>query len=64
MTRQVERMYRVKAVGEISQVSEHYYVISPERKLKHPAVIAISEAARTSLLTCVKVSMAVYGGQH
>lgn len=49
MTRQVEAMYHVKAIGEIKDVSERFFVISPERKLKHPAVVAITEAARFSL---------------
>ena len=49
MTRQVEDMYHVKAIGEIKDVSERFFVISPERKLKHPAVVAITEAARFSL---------------
>ena len=31
-------------------VRERYYAISVERRLKHPAVIAISEAANEMLL--------------
>jgi len=49
MTTQIERMYDVKAIGEVSQVQEQFFAISPERKLKHPAVVAITEAARFSL---------------
>ena len=49
MKHQVERMYNVKCIGDIDQVDERFFVISPERKLKHPAVIAITEAARFSL---------------
>ena len=49
MKRQVERMYKVKAIGELPKVREHFFVISPERKLKHPAVVTITEAARSSL---------------
>jgi LysR family transcriptional activator of nhaA len=56
MKRQVERMYNVKAVGEIKNVSEHFFVISPERKLKHPAVVAITEAARFSLNSITEVA--------
>jgi LysR family transcriptional activator of nhaA len=36
-------------VGAIETVRERFYAISVERKLKHPAVVAISEAARTKL---------------
>lgn len=56
MKRQVERMYNVKAIGEISNVSEHFFVISPERKLKHPAVVAITKAARFSLKSITQVA--------
>tara|TARA_R110001592_G_C13180109_1_gene750782 strand:- start:3463 stop:4389 length:927 start_codon:yes stop_codon:yes gene_type:complete len=49
MKQQVETMYHVKAVGDIAEVSEHFFVISPERTLKHPAVIAISKTARSNL---------------
>lgn len=48
MKRQVETMYHVKAMGEVTGLEEHFFVISPERKLKHPAVVAITEAARSS----------------
>jgi LysR family transcriptional regulator, transcriptional activator of nhaA len=30
-------------------VQERFYALSVERKLKHPAVVAISESARQSL---------------
>jgi LysR family transcriptional activator of nhaA len=46
---EVERMYHVRRIGEVDNVSENYYAISPERKLKHPAVVRIMEAARTRL---------------
>ncbi len=40
-------MYHSKRLGDVAdEVSETYYAISPERKLKHPAVIAITESAR------------------
>ena len=56
MTRQVEAMYHVKAIGKISEVNERFFVISPERKLKHPAVVAITEAARFSLSSISQVA--------
>jgi LysR family transcriptional activator of nhaA len=43
---EVCRQYGVKVVGRIEQVRERFYAISVERKLKHPAVIAISDAAK------------------
>lgn len=36
----------LECLGEIEGIRERYYAISVERKLKHPAVVAISEAAR------------------
>ena len=51
MTSEVERMYHVRRVGTVEELSEKYFAISPERKLKHPAVVRIIEAARSSLLS-------------
>jgi LysR family transcriptional activator of nhaA len=41
--------YGVQIVGRTDEVSERFYVISPERRIKHPAVTAITETARTQL---------------
>jgi LysR family transcriptional regulator, transcriptional activator of nhaA len=46
---EVEAMYGVELVGKIPGIKERFYAISVERKLKHPAVSAISEAARHRL---------------
>ncbi len=47
--REIERQYGVKAIGRPAGVRERFYAISVERKLKHPAVVALSEAARSTL---------------
>lgn len=47
--REVQQQHRVQVIGRVESVRERYYAISAERKLKHPAVIAISEAARKGL---------------
>jgi LysR family transcriptional regulator, transcriptional activator of nhaA len=47
--REVQELYRVGLVGRIDSIVERYYAISVERRLKHPAVLAISESARTTL---------------
>ena len=39
------RQYGVRAIGRIPDVVEHLFAITPERRLRHPAVVAISEAA-------------------
>lgn len=44
--KQVETMYGVEWVGAIPSIRERYYAVSVERKLKHPAVVAISQAAQ------------------
>jgi len=44
--RQVRSQYGVVVVGRLDTVRERFYAISGERRLKHPAVVAISEAAR------------------
>jgi LysR family transcriptional regulator, transcriptional activator of nhaA len=49
--REICSMYRVIVVGRTPDVSERFYAISPERRLKHPAVVAISDAARNRMFT-------------
>jgi len=39
----------VQEVGRPEPVRERFYAVSIERKLKHPAVVAISEEARQKL---------------
>jgi LysR family transcriptional regulator, transcriptional activator of nhaA len=43
------RQYGVEVIGRVEEVRERFYAISVERRLKHPAVIAISLAARNEL---------------
>lgn len=47
--KEVRRHYTATVVGPAGEVSERFYALSVERKLKHPAVVAISEAARETL---------------
>ncbi len=47
--KEVRAHYRVKVIGRVESIVESFYAISVERKLKHPAVVAISEAARSDL---------------
>jgi LysR family transcriptional regulator, transcriptional activator of nhaA len=49
IAREVEQQYRVKAIGVAQDVRERFYAITVERRLKHPAVIAISESAKSEL---------------
>ena len=45
----VRLQYGVAVVGRLEEVRERFYAISVERRLKHPAVIAITESARSEL---------------
>jgi LysR family transcriptional activator of nhaA len=45
----VATQYSLKPVGRIAEITERFYAISVERRLKHPAVVAISESARETL---------------
>ena len=46
---EVLRSHRVAIVGRAPVVRERYYAISVERRLKHAAVAAITNAARTEV---------------
>ena len=46
---QIQEQYGVVAIGATKDITESFYAISVERRLSHPAVIAISEAARQEL---------------
>ena len=43
---EVRRQYRVRLVGRLDTVRQRFYAITVERKIRNPAVIAISERAR------------------
>ncbi len=51
---QIIKKYGVRMVGEIEQVKERFYAISPERKIKHPAVARIVESAKEGLFRNTK----------
>lgn len=43
---EVRQQYNVEIIGHTADIRERFYAISAERKLKHPAVVAVSDAAR------------------
>ncbi len=49
--RDVLDKYAVKVVGRTEEVTERFFAISAERKIKHPAVAAITESARADLFS-------------
>ncbi|HEX8254424.1 MAG TPA: LysR family transcriptional regulator [Thermoanaerobaculia bacterium] len=42
----IEQQYGVRTLGTVKDARERFYVISPERRIKHPAVLAITEVGR------------------
>jgi LysR family transcriptional activator of nhaA len=46
---EVCRRHRVRVVGRVKEIRHRFYAVSVERKLTHPAVIAIREQARKDL---------------
>ncbi|WP_224244381.1 transcriptional activator NhaR [Hyalangium gracile] len=46
---EVCRQYDVVVLGRTEDIKERFFAISVERKLKHPGVVAIAQAARTQL---------------
>jgi LysR family transcriptional activator of nhaA len=51
IAREVERQYKVEAVGIVPGVRERLYAISMQRSIDHPAVAAICDAARAIIDT-------------
>jgi len=43
---EVRRQHKVRKIAELPEVVERFYAISVERKVRHPAVAAITEVAR------------------
>ena len=46
---EVCKQYSVKVAGRLPEVIERFYAITVEKKLKHPAIVKISESARDHL---------------
>ena len=47
--REVRRQYGVRVVGRVEAIRERFYAISAERRIRHPAVLAISRSARKEI---------------
>ena len=46
---EVQRAYRVGVIGRADKLRERFYAISVEKRMQHPAVVAISKSARQSM---------------
>jgi len=44
--REIVKQHGVRVLGRSEAVKERFYAISAERRLRHPAVVALTEAAR------------------
>ena len=50
---EVQRQCAVEVIGQTDAVSESFYAISVDRKVKHPGIVAITEGARRELFTAL-----------
>lgn len=48
---EVKSHFKVKSIGSTDDVKERFFAITAERRIKHPAIVAISEAARNNLFS-------------
>jgi LysR family transcriptional activator of nhaA len=48
---EIKKQYDVQLVGRTDAIHERFYVITVERRLRHPGVVAISAAAKSTLFT-------------
>lgn len=55
---EVVDQYGVEVVGRTEEVRERFYAVTVERRLQHPAVVAISENARGRLFSPVPAKIA------
>lgn len=47
--KQVRTQYRVEVIGHAEEIRERFYVITAERRIRNPAVLAITDAARENV---------------
>lgn len=55
VTADIQKQYGCHLIGKIPTVSERFYAITAQRKLKHPAVMAILENARIGLFDMLAI---------
>ena len=53
---EIEKQYGVVAIGQTDEIRDQFYAISVERKISHPAVVAITETAREWLFQNASLS--------
>ena len=45
------RLYNVEVVGHVKSLRQQFYAISVDRRIQHPAVLAIIKAARREIFS-------------
>lgn len=48
------KQYRVRVIGHAAAVKEQFYAITTDQRLEHPAVVALSRAAREDIFGAVR----------
>jgi len=51
IAQEVMRQFDVELIGHTEAVTESFYAITVERKIRHPGIVAITESARRELFT-------------
>lgn len=54
--KEASEQYGAVVIGRTSEITERFYAVSVERRIKHPAVAAVSEAARRLLAATVSAN--------
>lgn len=49
VAKEITRQYQVRSVGHIAGLTERFYGITVDRRIKHPAVLAISKSAKETV---------------
>ena len=49
LEKEIRRQYQVEVLGRVDTVKQHFFAITAERRLKHPVVMAIFDAAHQDL---------------
>ena len=49
VAKEITRQYQVRTVGHVPGLTERFYGITVDRRIKHPAVLAISQTAKETL---------------
>lgn len=47
--KEICRQFKVRCLGRLEAIKERFYAIMPERRTKHPAIVAITKEARQEL---------------